>query len=1397
MPDPTASDNGLRFVFRVGTSFLDDFAFGHTPADVLRELVQNEYDARGTEIAIEFGDDALIVRGNGTPIDGRGWKRLSVMFGTGLIGGSRERIDAKVNDIGSKNFGLRSLFFFGDRITVASGGQQTILDCIHGSLETPLPDPPSAGTPGVVITVPYREAPSGKLQVFDKTREHEALKTITTRLAPTLVKLAQPAGGKSLRSGVVRSERLGQELRWHQRAQRVPGSIRTVRRNIRVEASPDLLGDAPDSITEVEYQVVLRPPRALPKRDDIPGYFRVAGGRIHLGLSVRLRRKRLDLDPAGLLYYPLGAAGAVTGFPFSLSAPFDMNEERSNIIDPENSYWNAWLLEEGARFAIRLLPQELFLTYGADAFIAIDPGRVATTAIPLLRDMIRQLLNTEQCWPSRARRRGDRPMLTSASDLVVPGDNALGELTAKAVLAEKMLDDRLAERSKVTDLAIDCGAQIFTVGSLVRLRCAGVDSGQLATRLKTGEAKYYYTDFPGRFESLEVQHMFAAAIEESWAHLEAAHKIDLRRAPTTLTAAETLAAAESLWVMDEKLAGVVPNTKALHPELARYRNFSRLCRGFNVSKWAIDTSKQIADATASADDRDALAAYLRAEPHLTEKAWAAVRNVPVLSDRNGKIVAARNMVLSSVKGASLLAPALHLPLPEDEDNKSLKPLKFRTKLNGADLVALASLVEQGDAAPTVMGMALSRLPKLLTRSVLVQLEEIRFLATASGTLVAPADSYVRSDRLVAVLGEDAPYAVGLSSRLLRQLGSRVEARADDIIATLSRWRETGRSPARPDHISRALVEALRREHRPPDEFREQEILWTGNTWEAPADCVVGLENRKTFLGPVTVLSSGLRNVWRALGATNKPTERHWRRLFIWAGERYGSREKAPKHVADSLRRAYRELDQLPEGTPQKTKCLVDDSGRLHSIGEVITRRFVINDDPALAEAAAQAGASVAFATPLDRQEASFFAAIGVWQLSAVARLQATEYGPPVLRDGSQGEDTTLQRLRAPHFASAVATFVSAVQGAQPRMSAAALAARLARIARIAVVDGIDRRYELLGTSVVVSVNYLVTDDEIFVNRVQDTFELRRAVAHAVAEIAYESPLSHQVVGDAIFFLLRCRSTSAMRQELERRKVAWRPTAELDIAEFDDDEDEDDEDQDDEDQDDESASLAASIARTIVRNALSKPAQTASADRKLAEISRSARPPLPDIRDVKPQLVGSPGRLQEPVGSRGRLQEPVTRPPSGAGPGAWAPRDDDARAEDEALGRQGEEIILGIERRRVEELGWPPDRVVWTARDAPLADHDIKSVDDDGEDLWIEVKSTRGRDGRFNWTGAEFLLAVRARRRYILYRVYEADTVTPICKPVRDPIGSFETGDLTLDLDRLAADLGPPDAPTDP
>lgn len=1372
MPDLLDGDEDLEFRFRVGTSLLAEFALSHNPADVLRELVQNEYDAGGTELVIEFGADALVVRGNGTTIDGRGWKRLSVMLGTGHVAGEAGRVEAKVNGIGSKNFGLRSLFLFGDRVHVASGGRRTILDWTKGALDKPLPDPATVGAPGVVITVPYRQVAAASLQVFDEDHERQALKTIAAELAPTLIKLAQPGSGKNLRSVTVRSERLGQQLRWRQTARTDPAVPGLVKRTVRVERIGDSVEEAPTAISEIEHQVVLVPPPTLPRRD-LPRYFRVSGGRIRLGLSFRVKRDRLDLDATGVLYYPLGAGGSRTGFPFSVSAAFEMTEDRSNVVDPQNSTWNAWLLEEAARFAVRLLPERLTETYGVDAFTALDPRAARSSTVPALRDEIRRLLSTERCWPTLAKRRGGRPVHASAGSIVVPDQPPLGDFLAKTIPTQEVLEEHLAARPDIRLLAAECGAKTFTLGSLIRLRCAGDDSSGLATRLDAAsEAVRVYTDFPADLQDLSLQHRFAVALDACRSVLKDSHKTDLRRSPTTMTAAGTLAAPSApLWIVDDALAGIAAKDQTLHPELALCKVLSDLCRPFNASSWAIDAAQKIAEGTASAGERDALAAYLRGRPALSEKAWAAVRRSPVLVDRRGEAVAPADMVSKSARGASLLAPALHLPLSADEANESLRRLKFRGKANGADLVALATLVEQGSAPPISMRKALTRLPELLTRSVLRKLKSIRFLETASGSLLAPAETYVRSDRLVAVLGEEAPYAIELPAGLLGKIGSRLQPAADDIVTMLVKLRLAEERPSRPDAASRALLEALRRDRRPQDEFRDEEILWTGGRWEAPANCLVGAEHRKTFLDAVTVLSDGQRDVLVALGAYTTPTQSHWRRLLVRIGERYGSNGPLPVRIIEILRRTYRQLDGPPEGLPRNTKCLLDDRGLLYTPNEALSGHLLINDHPALATAATAAGAPIAIADAPDRRTTPFFVAAGARQLSGVATQLETGRGPELPNDESLRGDATLKRLLTPSFASAVAALVSTISGPEHALTAAALAARLARIERIVMVDGIQHRYLLAGAALTVRAEYLVLDDQIVVDRVPSSYELRRAVADAVAVVADRSSLAEQLLGDPIYFLLRCRSVPEMQRELQRRKVVWQPDADPYAN-----------DTEDIDDDDQSTSLTDAIGRTVVRNALQVSSAPTGADApRAAGQSTSPRRPLPDLDEVNPRPAET---------SRARQELPGRHRTDGDVPSTWTPRDQDGREEDRVLGRRGEEIVLALERERVEKLGWPADRVEWIAADAPFADHDIRSVDDDGQDLWVEVKATTGRDGRFSWSGAEFRLAVRARRRYLLYRIYEADTIEPSWNCFRDPIGLFETGGLRLDLDRLLGDVGP-------
>lgn len=111
-----------------------------------------------------------------------------------------------------------------------------------------------------------------------------------------------------------------------------------------------------------------------------------------------------------------------------------------------------------------------------------------------------------------------------------------------------------------------------------------------------------------------------------------------------------------------------------------------------------------------------------------------------------------------------------------------------------------------------------------------------------------------------------------------------------------------------------------------------------------------------------------------------------------------------------------------------------------------------------------------------------------------------------------------------------------------------------------------------------------------------------------------------------------------------------------------------------------------------------------------------------------------------------------------------------------------------EIERVRELGYenPNEHVIWVSQANPGADHDIRSVDQDGGPIWIEVKSTTGTDGRFDWSIAEFEKALREGPRYQLWRVYDAAGETPVAKCFGNPAALIRTPAIRLEISSLRA-----------
>ncbi|MCG8621140.1 MAG: hypothetical protein MJE68_03925, partial [Proteobacteria bacterium] len=343
-------------------------------------MAQNEYDAGGSALEVAFGQTELEVRGNGIPIDRKGWRRLSVTLGTG------NDIEEKANGIGSKNFGLRSLFLFGDKIYVRSNGNQTLLDLQHGTPKQPCADPTTAGTQGVRIHVPYRTEPVDKLSEFTTSGESEVLDEFASTVSPSLLKLAHYGTKKSLERVTVSSERHNRQIVWKQKVRQRPSPERGITLLARRITMVDTKPGTTESEEELEWQKRFELPEKF-RQERVPGYFRDRGRRIRVGISLRTRRGKLHPSmPVGIVYYPIGVAQARTGNNVSISAPFEMDADRSELVDPSNSPFNGWLLELAADMTISLLRADWFNRFGAKAYQAV--GDIEQSALPTYAEAV-------------------------------------------------------------------------------------------------------------------------------------------------------------------------------------------------------------------------------------------------------------------------------------------------------------------------------------------------------------------------------------------------------------------------------------------------------------------------------------------------------------------------------------------------------------------------------------------------------------------------------------------------------------------------------------------------------------------------------------------------------------------------------------------------------------------------------------------------------------------------------------------------------------------------------------------------------------------------------------------------------------------------------------------------
>lgn len=1381
-PDYVAPDFSESRQTRIGSSFIEQFVAGHDASDVLRELVQNEYDGGGETLTLTFGSQGLEVTGTGGGIDQQGWDRLSVIVGTGSVVGSdgAETVAPKANGIGSKNFGLRSLFRFGDQIYVRSGGLVGLLDLT--TQETGLrPDPAWDQRPGVRLNVSYRLSATERLEAFTIEREQHALALMEARMPDTLLKLALDGKRRGLRGVTIRSVRAGRSLEWRQDAKSIPTKLRgvtIVARKGRLDTGSDATSSRHE---ELEFSQVVAIPAKYRARQ-FPAYYRQGVDKLRIGVSVPLLRRRVDLGQQGSFYYPLKTPTTRTGCAISISAPFELNNDRSGLADHE---WNEWLVAEAAALTVALLKADWFDRFGADAFKALDGDTDVSTSGFLAQ--VHALLASEACWPTADKGKG-KARFTTAPSLVLPEYPALRQFVGD----DALLDPRLGDDAALRAFAAARGARTFSIASLVRLRCAADNANTIATKLEH-DADLYYPEYAATMGEPGMQALQAAALSELSRHLSNPNRDDLRDSPSTLTASGELRAARELLIVTADLWAECPEpvSNRLHSDLVAHKAIARYCEPYDEDQWLIAAAGRAANA--SDDDPERALLYrllLKREAPLSRRAAAALRGAPVLCNQRGAWVAPAEMVMLPGALGRLLQPYVDAPAREIAAKRGLiGALRIRAKLNGDDLVRFAAgLAWRPEAADQFEKLA-SDHARLLTPAIAQRLRALPCLRARSGKLMAPKALHLDTPANRLCIGDD-DRLVGRSNDILHaKLKIRGEPNADTILAILDEHRAAARAPARPHLMYPALVDAMRRERRPKREFAAAPICWVDDRYHAPADILLGPRAPAPLVAVIPTYrpADDIARAYAELGAATQATDAHWTRFFLHVSEEWASQQPQEPRRRRLLNEAYELRGAL--GLPpdcEAAACLLDDRGRLFDLGQLRANRLVEPDFPALQEALRAADSKIGIIAGGERGRA-FFTRLGIRPLSAIAGTGAPIFGPagrPKLWYQPKHGERVLAMLHRPIFARALFELAHRQRFAQGFTPADAdtVADRVAAISTIEFFQSIGRRYTVDGVTVQLGVEVAVAEPQIGLIAPRNLQEFRFMLADALAEIAgASSAAAARTLASALLPLVLCTTSDDLRAYLDRAGFAGH--ARWGGADGDDPVDTD---TDDDVEEDALRQVFDALDTKGPREDEPPPvepvAPTPTPGPTPAPPSPPAAPlPLPALDKVSLDVQDASGATIE--------ARTETRS-GGGGSGAWFPPTPAEVARAAELGQRGEELVYRLELERVRQMGHenPEAYVIWTSRDNPGADHDIRSIDKDGRPRWIEVKSTTGVDGRFEWSRREFEKALHERERYELWRVYQVSGCAPVAKCFRNPAKMIGAQRIALELGVLRANI---------
>lgn len=132
-----------------------------------------------------------------------------------------------------------------------------------------------------------------------------------------------------------------------------------------------------------------------------------------------------------------------------------------------------------------------------------------------------------------------------------------------------------------------------------------------------------------------------------------------------------------------------------------------------------------------------------------------------------------------------------------------------------------------------------------------------------------------------------------------------------------------------------------------------------------------------------------------------------------------------------------------------------------------------------------------------------------------------------------------------------------------------------------------------------------------------------------------------------------------------------------------------------------------------------------------------------------------------------------------------------KAKMEEIGNLGEDYVFRHEAAFLREIGRQDlaERVRMICRENVAAGYDVLSFDENGEEKYIEVKTTIGKHHRFELTANELSKANDLKNLYWIYRVTQIQTDTPQIKMIQNPAELIEESRLILKPTSFLVTLG--------